>query len=384
VRVGAEIVEFFAGTRALHELEGRAGEFSFGHELAHERIDRETFFLVAIERGEGGAGAERADVMVTRVVHGADALFGFVDAIARGERVAAGRGGALADEAMALHQQRARNSRGGERRGGEVEEADQLVVHRAGCVAGGGREIFRPADDQRHAQAAVVTPVDAARLEAAVVAEEDDHSVVFAAFGAEFFEHDAEAFVHAGNGIQVARPFFAHDGMVGVIGRRRDVGGCGDFRVLALADPLGAHVFPRLAVVDVVFGLYRIYDGEEGAVFRQGGPVVGIFVIDGAFVDEVQVEFAGADFFSVEGFEVGGEIAGVAQTVGDGPHAFGQAERVGAMRAHGVRVRGRLIHTDKKRGAAGRAGRIGGDDVRVAHALGRESVEVGRADVFAP
>ena len=49
VGVGAEVVELFARAGALHELQGRAGEFSLGQELAHERIDRETFFLVAVE-----------------------------------------------------------------------------------------------------------------------------------------------------------------------------------------------------------------------------------------------------------------------------------------------------------------------------------------------
>ena len=134
-------------------------------------------------------------------MHGADALLGFVDAVACGKREAARRSGSLADEAVALHQERARDVRGGERGGGEVEEADHFFVHGAGRVAGGSGEIFRPADDERHAQAAVVTPVDAAGLEAAVVAEEDDHGVVLAAIGAEFFEDAAEAFVHARNRI---------------------------------------------------------------------------------------------------------------------------------------------------------------------------------------
>ena len=201
VRVGAEVVEFFARASALHELQGSAGEFSLGQKLAHERIDRETFFLVAVERGERRAGAERTDVVEARIVHGADALLGFVDAVACGKRVAARRSGSLADEAVAMHQQRARDVRGGEGGGGEVEETDHLVAHGAGRVAGGSGKIFRPADDERHAQAAVVTPVDPAGLKAAVVAEEDDHGVVLAALGAEFFEDDAEAFVHARNRI---------------------------------------------------------------------------------------------------------------------------------------------------------------------------------------
>ena len=144
VGVGAEVVELFARAGALHELQGRAGEFSLGQELAHERIDRETFFLVAVERGEGRAGAERADVVEARVVHGADTLLGFVDTVACGKRVAARRSGPLADEAVALHQERARDVRGGERGGGEVEEADQLGVDGAGRVAGGSGKIFRP------------------------------------------------------------------------------------------------------------------------------------------------------------------------------------------------------------------------------------------------
>ena len=107
-------------------------------------------------------------------------------------------------------------------------------------------------------------------------------------------------------------------------------------------------------------------------------------MVDGAFVDEVQIEFAGADFFSVEGFEVGGEVAGVAETMGDGPHAVGKSVSVGAMRAHGVCIGGRLIHAGEKRGAAGCAGGIGRDDVGVTHAFGREPVKVGRANVFLP
>ena len=129
-------------------------------------MHEEALLLVAVQRGEGRAGREVADVVIARVAHRADALHGLVDPVAGAEGVLARRIGLRAEEDAALHQRRARHAGDGQRGGGHVEQADDLVVDGAGLDLRRRGEVLRPADDHRHVQAAVVAPVDAARLPA--------------------------------------------------------------------------------------------------------------------------------------------------------------------------------------------------------------------------
>jgi len=118
-----------------------------------------------------------ANVMKARAVDGAEADLGFVDAVARGEGVGAGRIGVGAEEDAALHAEGfgdAGHPKGG---GGEVEQAEHLGVHAVGFDLARGFYGFGVTDNHRHVQAAVPAPMDAAGVEPAVVGEEDDDGV---------------------------------------------------------------------------------------------------------------------------------------------------------------------------------------------------------------
>jgi hypothetical protein len=110
VRIGLRVEKLLAGAVVLHESERRAGEFAFGVQLAHERLDGEALFFVAVQRGKGGAGGEGADVVKALVMHAADALHGLVNAVAGGEGEAAWCLRVIAEEDAALHQRRTRDA----------------------------------------------------------------------------------------------------------------------------------------------------------------------------------------------------------------------------------------------------------------------------------
>src|ERR1044071_8325246 len=95
----------------------------------------------------------------------------------------------------------------------------------------------------------------------------------------------------------------------------------------------------------------------------EGRPIVG--KIDRPFVDEVEVEFAGADVSLADGFDVGGEVAGVAEAGGDGVDADGEAKVIIAVGAHVMCVGGGLVHAGEKGGAAGGTGGVGAEHARV-------------------
>ena len=57
---------------------------------------------------------------------------------------------------------------------------------------------------------------------------------------------------------------------------------------MLFALPFDARLFPRLAVVDVVFGFEHVDLGEEGLVAFEVFPLIS--VVELAFVDEVEVE----------------------------------------------------------------------------------------------
>jgi hypothetical protein len=229
VGVGFDVVEFLFGGAVGEEGEGWAGEGAGGFELAEEGDDEEALFLVAIEGGEVGVGGVVADVAVAGVADGADAGVGFVDAIAGAEGVLAGGIGVGAEEVAAVHAAGAGDVGEGEGGGGDVEDGDDVFVDGAGFDLWGRREVGGPADDHGDVEAAVVAPVDAAGFEAAVVGEEEDDGVFEEVVFFELVEDAADVDVHEGGGVEVAGPFLADDGVVGVVGGWGDVFGGGGF-----------------------------------------------------------------------------------------------------------------------------------------------------------
>jgi hypothetical protein len=121
--------------------------------------------------------------------------------------------------------------------------------------------------------------------------------------------------------------------------------------VNVLTHPLHAILLGAFAVVDVVFVLLGIHDSEEGLARFQRAPILRVVIVDGAFVDEVEIELAGADTFAVGGFDVGREKARVAQTLRHQPHACRKAKVIATMRPYRVRVRRGLIQKAERLGA---------------------------------
>ena len=263
------VVQFFTRPASLHQVPRGAGQPARRVQVPHQRLDEKAFLLVAIQRGKRRALGVGANQVEARLVHGSDALDALVDAVAGGEGELPRRVGAFAEEDAALHQRRSLQPGEGQRRGRHIDEAHDAVAHGAGRVSRRRWEVLRPFDDQGDAEAGVVTPVDAPRIEAAVVAEKHDDGVVLQAVAAQAVQHPADAEVQAGNGIEVARPLLAHDGVVRIIGRGLDVFRRGVLHVFVFAHPLDAVFLPRLPVVDVVFDLVRVDDGEERRAARE-------------------------------------------------------------------------------------------------------------------
>jgi hypothetical protein len=172
--------------------------------------------------------------------------------------------------------------------------------------------IFRPLDDHGHSQSIVIAPVNASWLQAAIVTEENDDGIVLQAIGTELSEHFAKAQVHPGDGVQVSRPLLPHHGMIWVVGWRGDVFRCRMLHMDVLAHPLHAILLGTFAVVDVVFVFFGIHDGEEGLSRLQRAPVLRVLIVNGAFVDEVEVQLSGADTFAIGGLNIGREKARIA------------------------------------------------------------------------
>ena len=95
---------------------------------------------------------EIADVLKMLVAHGADAVVGFIHAIAGGEDVLALGGWLRAEDDLALHRLRHFAPAIDKHGGSEIEEANEIVAHAAGF------KMARPADDQRNVNALVVYP----------------------------------------------------------------------------------------------------------------------------------------------------------------------------------------------------------------------------------
>src|SRR5262249_48284832 len=101
-------------------------------QLAHERDDREACLFVAGEQGGRGAGGEVLDIAVVGVADGADALDGFVDAVAGAEGVGAGLISVRSEEGTAVEEPMSLDAGKSECGGGYVEEAEDLIVDLAG------------------------------------------------------------------------------------------------------------------------------------------------------------------------------------------------------------------------------------------------------------
>ena len=184
-----------------------------------------------------------------------------------------------------------------------------------GVILRRGREMLGPADDQRHVQPRIVAPVNAAGLQPAVVGKEDDDRVVFQSVGPQPVEHPADAAVHAGDRVEVAGPFLPHDGVVGIVRRRCDILRRGNFGVLASRRPTPrgpcrrsgdrkCRIPPRASS----------RRQKTAASLSKRLPVVRL--VDRAFIDEVQIELAGAHVAVANGLDVGREVARVAQASG--------------------------------------------------------------------
>ena len=130
--------------------------------------------------------------------------------------------------------------------------------------------------------------------------------------------------------------------------------------------------------------LLEVELGEERLVSLQVGPSIGV---EGLFRrGEVPVGLGGAPEAETRGKmpEIGREIAGVAEPLGQQADARRKPVAVVAMRAMVVRADRRLVHPGHERRPAGRADRRRGVEPRVPHALGRQPVEVRRPDLLRP
>lgn len=55
-------------------------------------------------------------------------------------------------------------------------------------------------------------------------------------------------------------------------------------------------------------------------VTRAGDSRIALELVERPFVEDVEVEFRGADLIPVEGGQIGGEVADIAEPVHDEPH----------------------------------------------------------------
>ena len=111
------------------------------------------------------------------------------------------------------------------------------------------------------------------------------------------------------DGVEVVGDFVANDGMVRVVGREFDFGGIDEIGLFAGEGPLGAFVGGGEVDLDV-----------EGLAL---GALVPVGAIEGLFGFEVEIGFtAGAEFRS-DLRDVGGEVAGVVEAVGNEADAIG-------------------------------------------------------------
>ena len=222
--------------------------------------------------------------------------------------------------------------------------------------------------------------MDAAGIEPAVIGEENDDGVFAEAVLFQLLQNPADAHIGAGDGVEVARPFFACDFVVRIIRRRRDVLRCGDLGMPFLADPFHARLLGGFAVVNIVLGLGHVDLREERLLLFQVAPVLAD--VHGAFCGEIQIQFARAHLAFADVRDVRRVIAGVPQQMRDRPHTSRQPPAIRAMAAHVVHVGGGGIPAGHQRRPARRAHRRGGIHFRVSCALPGQTVEVGCADVL--
>ena len=197
------------------------------------------------------------------------------------------------------------------RGGGEIQQAEHLFVHATGADLPGLVDVLGPADDHRHVQTAIPAPVDATGIEPAVVGKENDDGVFIEALLLQLLQNPADAHVGAGDGVEVARPFFAGGFVVGIIRRRRDVLRRGDLGMPFLADPFHARLLGGFAVVNIVLGLGHVDLREEGLLLFQVGPVSAR--VHRTFLGEIQIQFARAHLALTDVGDVRRVIAGVQQ-----------------------------------------------------------------------
>ena len=349
-------------------------------QAAHERLDQETFLLVTIERGEACARSVVANVVIALIVDRAQTHLRLIDAIPRGEGVGACRLGVGPKKHAALHAERLGNAGHPERGGGEIKQAQHLFIHATGVDLAWPGEVLGPANNHRHVQAAVPAPVDATSIETAVVGKENDDGVFTEAILSELVENPSNAHVGAGDGVEVARPFLARDFVVGIIRRRRDIFRRGHLGMPFLANPLHARFLGRFAVVNIVLRLGHVDLREEGLLLFQVGPVPAR--VHGAFLGEIQIQFARAHLPLTDVGDVRRMIAGVQQQMRNGPHTSRQPKSIRAMAAHVMHVRGGGIPSGHQRRPARRAHWRGRIHLRVPSTLACEPIEVGCTNVL--
>ena len=343
-------------------------ELSLFVQVTHDLLHGETFFLIKIHVGaEVDLGLEVADVVVALAAHGAQAELDVIHTIARAEGIAALRIAVFAEEVAALHAQRTRHAGERKRGGGEVEQADDLFIHRTGLEAFGCRIILGPLDNHRHVQAGVVHPMDAAMIHAAVVAKDDDDRVVEQLFLFQFLQHDAHAAVHVGYGIQIPRPFLVGGFVLGKIGRRHDRFRLGILHVLLFAPPLDALGAVRAKIINIVLRFRRVHLQEKRPALFDFVPVGALK--DFAFIDKIQIQLARADHLLADFLDGTGEITGILQPMRQRPHAFRQLKTVIAMIGEVMQIHRGLIHPRHERRPARRAHRRCGKHPRVPHPL---------------
>jgi len=302
VRVELGVVEFFFGFGGSEEKFLRAGEFAFGVEAAPFPHGGH-FFAVNDSLGVGKFGLEVADVFVARVANGADAVGGFIHAIACSEDVFARRGGGAVGIEDGLTVEFLWDFDPGQGKGGgaEIDESDEVF-------ADGARFDFAgPLDEERDVNAAVVNPSFAAGEAATVIAEEKNDRIFAEAGGFDFAQDFAETKIDDGNEVIVVREIAADDGSIRMIRRQGGFGGIVAMFGREDGSEFVEFIFWRANLTFV--GLPQVEVSEEWLarmVARVVKPVVGgVEIIFGNV--EIEIRFAGPGYGITSFAKVRGE-----------------------------------------------------------------------------
>ena len=283
------------------------------------------------------------------------------------------------EEIMAGHLCAGSEADGGEERGGQIFAAEQ----RAGIAA--GPHDAGPADHERDVATGIVEGAFAVGERGAVVAGEDDEGVAGKAARGEQVEDGLHAAVDAVHFAAIVGELLAQAGQIGPVGGELErgrigaVGGRGRPRVVGIAEiePEAERLVLGLLIEELTHLLDRLRVGT-------GAEVVDAFLESPQAVlrDEAGVGRAAVGAGSVEVIRAPADAGVVA---GFFAEDFREGNFVARQRRRETRHAGGDGGAAREKAGAGRhaLGRDGEQAVEF-HALGRELIEGGRADVGVP